>query len=64
VRPSTWGETWRPAVAVAATEGAVIHALRHYYASLLMRRRESIKTLRERLSCASAVETLDTCSHL
>lgn len=40
------------------------HALRHYYASLLIRRGESVKTVQARLGHASAVETLDTYSHL
>lgn len=41
-----------------------IHALRHYYASLLIRHGESVKTVQARLGHASAVETLDTYSHL
>ena len=40
------------------------HALRHYYASLLIRHGESVKTVQARLGHASAVETLDTYSHL
>jgi hypothetical protein len=39
-------------------------ALRHYYASLLIRHGESVKTVQARLGHASAVETLDTYSHL
>lgn len=38
--------------------------LRHYYASLLIRHGESVKTVQARLGHASAVETLDTYSHL
>lgn len=41
-----------------------MHALRHYYASLLIRYGESVKTVRERLGLAIAAETLDTYSHL
>jgi len=41
-----------------------LHTLRHYYASLLIRHGESVKTVQERLGHASAVETLDTYSHL
>jgi integrase len=41
-----------------------IHALRHYYASLLIRHGESVKTVQARLGHATAAETLDTYSHL
>lgn len=44
--------------------GFVFHGLRHYYASLLIRHGESVKTVQERIGHASAVETLDTYSHL
>jgi integrase len=44
--------------------GTVFHALRHYYASLLIRHGESVKTVQARLGHASAGETLDTYSHL
>jgi len=44
--------------------GTGFHALRHYYASLLIRHGESVKTVQARLGHASAVETLDTYSHL
>ena len=40
------------------------HALRHYYASLLIRHGDSVKTVQSRLGHTSAVETLDTYSHL
>ena len=40
------------------------HGLRHYYASLLIRHGESVKTAQARLGHASAVETLDNYSHL
>ena len=40
------------------------HALRHFYASLLIRHGESVKTVQARLGHASAAETLDTYSHL
>jgi integrase len=39
-------------------------ALRHYYASLLIRHGESVKVVQARLGHASASETLDTYSHL
>lgn len=38
--------------------------LRHYYASLLIRHGESVKTVQAQLGHASAVETLDTYSQL
>ncbi len=44
--------------------GAGFHALRHYYASLLIRHGESVKTVQERLGHTTAAETLDTYSHL
>jgi integrase len=69
-RPITrqaFGHVWRPAAKVAglnAATGPGMHALRHYYASLLIRYGESVKTVQTRLGHASAVETLDTYSHL
>lgn len=56
---------WRRAVHSARLpKGAGIHALRHYYASLLIRFGESVETVQARLGHASAAETLDTYSHL
>jgi len=43
---------------------ADFHELRHFYASLLIRHSESVKTVQARLGHASAAETLDTYSHL
>ena len=43
---------------------ATFHDCRHYYASLLIRHGESVKTVQARLGHASAAETLDTYSHL
>lgn len=45
-------------------KGTGFHALRHYYASLLIRHGESVKVVQARLGHASAAETLDTYSHL
>ena len=60
-----FGRIWRPAAAAAGlTTGTGMHALRHYYASLLIRYGESVKTVQARLGHASAAETLDTYSHL
>lgn len=62
---STFGHKWRSAVDTAGLpSGTGFHALRHYYASLLIRHGESVKTVQARLGHASAVETLDTYSHL
>ena len=69
-RPITrqaFGHVWRPVAKVAGLNQATgpgMHALRHYYASLLIRYGESVKTVQVRLGHASASETLDTYSHL
>ena len=55
---------WRPALKRAGLSGVTMHALRHFYASLLIRHGESVKTVQARLGHASAAETLDTYSHL
>jgi integrase len=56
---------WRPAVAaIGVPVGTGFHALRHYYASLLIRHGESVKVVQSRLGHANASETLDTYSHL
>jgi integrase len=60
-----FGHLWRPvAKAAGLPAGTGLHMLRHYYASLLIRHGESVKTVQARLGHASAVETLDTYSHL
>jgi integrase len=60
-----FSETWRPAARTAGiADGVGFHALRHYYASLLIRHGESVKVVQARLGHASATETLDTYSHL
>lgn len=62
-----FSELWQPAAKAAgltAATGTGMHALRHYYASLLIRYGESVKTVQSRLGHASASETLDTYSHL
>lgn len=61
------GHGWRPAAIAAGLSeatGTGQHALRNYYASLLIRYGESVKTVQARLGHASATETLDTYSHL
>ena len=60
-----FGHVWRPIARDVALEPRTgFHALRHYYASLLIRHGESVKTVQARLGHASATETLDTYSHL
>jgi integrase len=55
---------WQPAVKAAGLPaGTGFHDLRHYYASLLIRRGESVKVVQARLGHASASETLDTYAH-
>lgn len=63
----TWfsGAVWQQVAKTAGLPvGVGFHALRHYYASLLIRHGESVKTVQERLGHATAAETLDTYSHL
>jgi integrase len=55
---------WRPALKRAGLSAVTMHGLRHFYASLLIRHGESVKTVQARLGHASAAETLDTYSHL
>jgi integrase len=56
---------WNPAAKRAGlAPGVTFHDLRHYFASLLIRHGESVKTVQARLGHASASETLDTYSHL
>lgn len=45
-------------------KGLGLHALRHFYASLLIHHGCSVKEVQARLGHASATETLDTYSHL
>lgn len=60
-----FGRLWRPAARRAGLpDGSGLHLLRHYYASLLIRYGESVKTVQARLGHATAAETLDTYSHL
>lgn len=62
---STFSYHWlKAARAAKLPPRSGIHSLRHYYASLLIRYGESVKTVQARLGHASASETLDTYSHL
>lgn len=65
IRRTRFSDVWRPAARTAGLqEGVAFHALRHYYASLLIRHGESVKVVQARLGHASAAETLDTYTHL
>lgn len=65
IRRTRFSVTWREAVAkAAAPDGTGFHDLRHYYASLLIRHGESVKTVQARLGHHDANETLNTYSHL
>jgi integrase len=60
-----FSKLWRTTVRQAGLPRELTyHSLRHYYASLLIRHGESIKTVQERLGHSSAVTTLNTYSHL
>jgi integrase len=65
IRRTRFSDVWRTARRAADLPDAVsFHDLRHYYASLLIRHGESVKVVQRRLGHKSAVETLDTYSHL
>lgn len=62
-----FGVVWRPvakSAGLTVETGTGMHALRHYYASLLIRYGESVKTVQARLGHKSATETLDTYGHM
>jgi integrase len=60
-----FSKIWRSTVQRAGLPKEITyHSLRHYYASLLIRHGESVKTVQERLGHSSAVTTLNTYSHL
>jgi len=54
----------RTADSVGISEDRTFHDLRHFYASLLISKGLSVKVVQARLGHASAMETLDTYSHL
>jgi integrase len=56
---------WRPAArASGLPPGIGFHALRHFYASALIRQGESVTVVQNRLGHATAKETLDCYAHL
>lgn len=60
-----FSEVWCRALATTGIRaGVTYHDLRHFYASLLIRHGESVKTVQARLGHATAQETLDTYGHL
>ncbi|HEX3539753.1 MAG TPA: tyrosine-type recombinase/integrase [Acidimicrobiales bacterium] len=65
VRRTTFSDMWRAAAApLGIPSGDGFHQLRHFHASLLIRHGESVTTVQGRLGHATAVQTLDTYSHL
>lgn len=65
LRRNTFGEVWHRAAEPAGLPlGATFHDLRHFYASLLIAHGCSVKSVQHRLGHQSAMETLDTYSHL
>lgn len=61
---STFGTVWRRITKQVGAAEVNFHQLRHYYASLLIRYGESVKTVQARLGHKSADETLNTYAHL
>ncbi len=60
LRRNRFGEIWRTAADAAGLPARTgCHALRHYYASVLIRGGESVKVVQARLGHASPVETLE-----
>ena len=64
MRKSSFWTVWSRVTEDAGVEGQGFHALRHHYASLLIRAGESVKVVQARLGHKSAQETLDTYAHL
>lgn len=65
IRRSAFGDIWHRVCRKAdIPKGFTFHDLRHFYASLLIAKGSSVKTVQRRLGHQSAIETLDTYSHL
>ncbi|MGC8919444.1 tyrosine-type recombinase/integrase [Streptomyces sp. PG2] len=67
-RHTAWVQGGRPdgqePAPVRVPDGASMHDLRHFYASVLIRNRESVKTVQRRLGHSKPSITLDTYTHL
>jgi integrase len=65
---AAWGRRGKPEGSMPARvevpDGASLHDLRHFYASLLIKHRENVKTVQKRLGHAKPSITLDTYTHL
>ena len=66
IRRNHWAQNeWHPAIdGLDLPPRTGMHALRHYFASLLIRHGESVTVVQHRLGHASATETLDVYAHL
>ncbi|WP_405750049.1 site-specific integrase [Streptomyces sp. NBC_00012] len=71
VRRSRWSRAWQTIVERAnkvleepVPAGTTAHDLRHFYASVLIKHRESVKTVQKRLGHSKPSITLDTYTHL
>lgn len=65
LRRTTFSDAWRAVAGpLGIPTGDGFHQLRHFYASVLIRAGESVKTVQERLGHTSAQMTLDVYSHL
>lgn len=64
VTRSNWSPVWRSAVKRAGLpEGMGLHALRHYFATLLIHSGASVKTVQLALGHSSPMTTLETYAH-
>lgn len=65
---TAWVRSGRPEgsepARVEVFKGASLHDLRHFYASLLIKHRENVKTVQQRLGHSKPSITLDTYTHL
>lgn len=64
MRKSSFWTVWSRVTRDVGVQGHGFHALRHHYASVLIRAGESVKVVQARLGHKSAQETLDTYAHL
>jgi len=65
LRRTSFGVCWRAARNAASLSSDIgFHALRHYYASMLIAGGASVKAVQSRLGHATSAETLDTYAHL